>query len=177
MLVTILVAEIILAIFLAGTLVIVLAVTMRHGDPTAMYKLYAVRDKLVEATVFKGIDRENPWLDSLYENTNRVLLHSNSLGGPSGWPLAAAAGHYQADHADTGMKLKPFPASNEECPVAIRELVPDLRMALEHLVRNHLGIGIQMNAQERVQKRMQRKAAKKLLQMMLDDVRCGCAAQ
>ena len=35
MLVTILVAEIMLAVFLAGTLIIALAVTMRHADPSA----------------------------------------------------------------------------------------------------------------------------------------------
>ena len=177
MLVTILVAEIMLAMFLAGTLIIMLAVTMRHGDPSATYKLYAIRDKLIEAAVFKGIDRENPWLDALYENTNRVLLHSNSLGGPSGWPLAAAVGHYQANHPSTGKKLQPFPASSEECPSPIRELAPELRAALEHLVRNHLGIGIQMTAQEREQRRIQRETARNLLRMMLEDVRCGCATQ
>jgi hypothetical protein len=150
MLVTILVAEIMLAIFLGGELIIVLAVTMRHGDPSATYKLHAVRDKLIEAVVFKGIDRENPWLDALYENTNRVLLH---------------------------LKLQPFPNTSEECPVAIRELVPELRAALEYLVHNRMRIGIQMNAQKREHRRIQRETAKKLLQMMLDDARCGCTAQ
>jgi hypothetical protein len=149
MLITILVAEIMLAIFLGGELIIVLAVTRRHGDPSATYKLYAVRDKLIAAVVFKGIDRDNPWLDALYENTNRVLLHS---------------------------KLQPFPTTSEECPAAIRELVPELRAALEHLVHNRRGIGIQMNAQKREQRRIQREAAKKLLQMMLDDPRCRCTA-
>jgi hypothetical protein len=176
MLVTILVAEIMLAIFLGGELIIVLAVTMRHGDPSATYKLYAVRDKLIEAAVFKGVERENPWLDALYENTNRVLLHSNLLGGPRGWSLAAAVGHYRANHPNTGKELQPFPASPEECPDAIRELAPELRAALEYLVCNHRGIGIQMNAQEREQRRIQRETARKLLQMMLGDVRCGCPA-
>jgi hypothetical protein len=146
MLITILVAEIMLAIFLGGELIIVLAVTRRHGDPSATYKLRVVLDKLIAAAVFKGIDRDNPWLDALYENTNRVLLPS---------------------------KLQPFPITSEECPAAIRELVPELRAALEHLVHNHMRLGIQLNAQRREQRRIQRETAKRLLQMMLDDARCG----
>ncbi len=149
MLVTILIAEIMLAIFLGGELIIVLAVTRRHGDPSATHKLRVVLDKLIAAAVFKGIDRDNPWLDALYENTNRVLLPS---------------------------KLQPFPTTSEECPAAIRELVPELRAALEHLVRKHRGIGIQVNARKREQSRIQRETAKHLLRMMLEDARCGCIA-
>ncbi len=149
MLVTILIAEIMLAIFLGGELIIVLAVTRRHGDPSATHKLRVVLDKLIAAAVFKGIDRDNPWLDALYENTNRVLLPS---------------------------KLQPFPTTSEECPAAIRELVPELRAALEHLLHNHRGFGIQMSAQKREQRRIQRETAKRLLQMMLDDARCGSTA-
>lgn len=103
MLVTILIAEIFLAIFLGGELIIVLAVTRRHGDPSATHKLRVVLDKLIAAAVFKGIDRDNPWLNALCENTNCVLLPS---------------------------KLQPFPITSEECPAAIRELVPELRAAL-----------------------------------------------
>jgi hypothetical protein len=176
MLVATLVAEMMLAIFLAGVLIIVLVITRRHGDPSATYKLYAVRDKLIHLVVFNGIDRENPWLDALFENTNRVLLHSNLLlDRPGGWSLVAAGGHHQANHPNTRRKLQPFPTSSDECPVWIRELVPELRAALEQLARNDLVTRLLMNAQEREQRRMQRETARKLLQMMLDDVRFGCA--
>ena len=176
MLVLILLAEVALAIFLFGVLVIVLAVTTRHGDPSATYQLYAIRDKLVESSVFKGVARDNPWLDALYENVNSVLLHSNLLGGPERWSLAVAVGHYQAAHPSTGKKLQPFPGHQQQCPEALRELAPELKSALEHLVKNHVGITLQMNAREREQRRFQREVAKNLLQMMRDDGRCGCAA-
>jgi hypothetical protein len=52
MLVLILLGEIVLTIFLLGVLVIALAVTMRHGDPSATYQLYAIRDKLIDSSVF-----------------------------------------------------------------------------------------------------------------------------
>jgi hypothetical protein len=149
---------------------------MRHGDPSATYQLYAIRDKLIDSSVFKGVARDNPWLDALYENVNSILLHSNLLGGPDRWPLAVAVGHYQAAHPNTAKKLQPFPSDQQQCPDALRALARELRTALEHLVNNHMGITLQMNAQEREQRRIQREKAKNLLQMMRDDGRCGYAA-
>jgi predicted component of type VI protein secretion system len=171
MLLTILLVETALAIYLAGVLVIAITVTMRHGDPSAMYRLYAVRDELIDSVVFKGVDRGDPWLDALYENVNRVLLHSNMLGGPTGWSRAAAAGHIHGNHPIARPKMQPFPPPSEECPEAIRALAPEIRAALQHLLRNHLGIGIQINAREKARRRVQRENAKILLQMMIDDVR------
>ena len=176
MLVLILLAEIALAIFLVGALVIAAAVTMRHGDPSATYQLYAIRDKLIDSSVFKGVARDNPWLDALYENVNKVLLHSNLLGGPERWPLAVAVGHYQAAHPNPGKTLQPFPGPQQQCPEALQVLAPELKSALEHLVKNHMGITLQINAREREQRRIQREVAKNLLQMMRDDSRCGCTA-
>jgi hypothetical protein len=159
MLVLILVAEAGLAIFLLGVLIIAIAVTTRHGDPTATYKLYAVRDTLIEASVLKGVPRDNPWLESLYENVNSILLHSNLLGGPRGWSLAAAVGHHQARHPNSGKKLSPLPDDRESCPEPISSLRSDLQDALEHLTRHHMGIFIQMDARERVERRIQREKA------------------
>jgi hypothetical protein len=173
MLITILMVEALLVIYLAGVLIVAIGVTMRHGDPSAMYRLYAIRDELIDLVVFKGVDRENPWLDALYENVNRVLLHSNLLGGPTGWSRAAGAGHLEADDTVARTTLHPFPTDSEECPEVIRALAPELRAALECLLRNHLGIGIQMNAQERKRRRIQREDAQNLLLMMLKDVRYG----
>lgn len=175
MLVLVLLAEIVLAVFLMGVLLIAVLVTMNHGDPTATYQLYAIRDKLIDASVFGGIPRNNPWLEALYENVNSVLLHSNMLGGPERWSLAVAVGRYQASHPNSGKKLQPFPQDAEECPDEIRALVPELRNGLEHLARNHIGIYLQTNAQERWQRRIQREKAKNLLKMMREDDRCGCA--
>jgi hypothetical protein len=173
MLVIVLVAEVTLTIFLLGVVVIAFAITMRHGDPSATYKLYAIRDSLIDAAVFRGVERDNPWLDSLYENVNSILVHSNLLGGPDRWPFAVAVGHYQASHPNTGKKLRPLPEQSQECPEAIRTLAPDLRQALEHLVSNHMGINLQMDANEREQRRIQREKAKSLLQMMRENDHCG----
>ena len=63
----ILTLEITFAIFLIGVLGIALAITLRHGDPNARYGLYAVRAKLIDACVLRGISRTNPWLDSHYQ--------------------------------------------------------------------------------------------------------------
>lgn len=176
MLVPILLLEILLLIFLVGVLVIAYAVTLRHGDPSATYQLYAVRDRLIEASVFEGVPRDNPWLDALYENVNSVLLHSNMLGGPPRWSLAVAVGRYQAARPGAIKMLMPLPADAEQCPQAIRSIAPNLKTALEHLSRNHMGVMLQMSSHEREQRRIQRQKAKDLLQMMRGDGRCGCPA-
>jgi hypothetical protein len=176
MLVLILLAVTVPAIFLLGVLVITVIITMRHGDPSACYQLYTIRDRLIDASVFEGVPRDNPWLEALYENVNSILLHSNLLGGPKGWPVAVAVGHYQANNPSVGKKLLPLPKNDGGCPEAIRAIRPDLQAALRHLSCHHLGIYLQIDARERAEKRMQREKAKSLLQMINDRDTCGTFA-
>lgn len=176
MLVLILLLEILLLIFLAGVLAIAFGVTLRLGDPSAAYQLYAVRDRLIEASVFGGVLRDDPWLGALYENVNSVLLHSNMLGGPPHWSLAVAVGRYQAARPGAAKKLIPLPGDAAQCPEAIRSIALDLRTALEHLSRNHMGVMLQMSSHEREQRRIQRQRARDLLQMMRGEVWHGCPA-
>src|SRR5215469_16087979 len=156
MLVLVLLLEIPLLIFLIGVLVIAYGVPLRHGDPSATYQLYAVRDELIGASVFEGVSRDNPWLDALYQNVNSVLLHSKLLGGPPRWSLAVALGRYQATHPGSMKKLVPFPSDAGQCPQAIRAIAPKMRAALEHLSKNHTGVMLHMSAHEREQRRIQR---------------------
>lgn len=158
-----------LGVFLFGVFVIASIVATRHGDPSACYRVYAVRDCLIHAVVFQGVPRDDPWLDSVYENVTSVLIHSSLLGGPRGWPRAVAVGHYQAAHPNSGKKLKPFPASFESCPEPVRALGGELRSALEHLVSNHLGLSLQIDAKEREHRRIQREKARNLLAMMKEN--------
>lgn len=171
MLYLILVLEIVFALFLLGVLGIALAVTLRHGDPSATYGLYAVRDKLIDACVFEGIARANPWLDSLHENVNSVLVHSNMLSGPARWSFALAVGQYQASHPNAARRLKPLPRDPGRCPEPVRALIPEIRTALERLSGSHIGVMLQMNARERGERRIQREKARLLLQMMREDTR------
>lgn len=172
MLLAILLVELTMVVYMAGLLIVAIGVTTRHGDPSATYRLYAIRDQLIASVAFKGVDRENPWLVALYENVNRVLLHSNLLGGPTGWSRAAAAGHSQATPTRRAT-LHPFPRGPEECPEQLRALTPEICAALEHLLHNHLGFGIYMSAQEKAQRRIQQENAKTLLRMMTKDIRQG----
>lgn len=177
MLTLVLSVEVALLLFLVGVFFIAKVVTWRHGDSTATYQLYAVRDKLIEACVFKDVSRDDPWLDALYENVNTVLLHSNMLGGPPHWSLAVALGRYQAAHPGARKALIPLPVDQEKCPEAISAIAPALKKALEHLSVNHMGLMLQMSAHEREQRRIQRQKARALLQMMRGAAdRCGCIA-
>ena len=138
MIAVILLTEILLVISMAGLLIVAIGLAMRHGDPSAIYRLYAIRDQLVASVVFKGVDRENPWLVALYENVNRVLRDSP--------------------------ELRPLPADHENYPETLRTLLPELRVALELLGRKQRGIGIFQSAQEKYRRRIQRKNASVLLQ-------------
>jgi len=166
MLIFLLAIEIVLAIFLLGVLVIAVVITTRHGDPTATYKLYAVRDGLIGASVFDGVPRDNAWLNALYENVNSILTDSNLLGGPRGWPLAVVAGEYQASNPNIGRGLLPLPADAEQCPAPVRVLGTELREALEFLSRNHIGLYLHKSSREREARRIQRQKAKDLLRMI-----------
>jgi len=131
---------------------------------------------LIDACVFEGVSRTNPWLDTLYENVNSILLHSNMLSGPGRWSFALAVGHYQASHPNAARKLKALPDDLERCPGPVRTLIPEIRSALEHLSVSHVGVILQMNAREREERRVQREKAKQLLQMMREGDRARCPA-
>jgi hypothetical protein len=154
MLILILAAELVLAFFLLGALLTALGVTMRYRIPSASYELCAVRDKLIGTCVFDDVPSENPWLETLYANVSSVLLRSTQ-------------------------NLIPLP-NDEACPPAIYALQADLRNALEHLSRRHLGLYLQMNAHERQQTRLQREKARHLLEMIYrwaSRARVNCSAR
>ena len=151
--------------FLFGLLIIAAIVTTKHRDPSASYKLYAVRDKLIGTVVFNEVSRDDPWLDALYENVNSVLVHSRLLSGPDKWPIAVEVGKYQAKFPKSGKSLRSLPESTD-CPEPVAELSDDLRDALNHLLQNHMGILLQLDARKREERRIQKEKAKKLLNMM-----------
>lgn len=154
-----------LSVFLFGTLVVALVVTTRHGDPTASYKLFAVRDALVGAVVFGGVRRNNPWLEALYDNVNSILLHSNLVSGPERWPIAVLLGRYEARRPGPSRNLVRL-QDELECPNELRPVRHELQAALRHLLGNHMGIFLQISARQREERRIQREKAKRLLSMI-----------
>jgi hypothetical protein len=158
-------AVFLLALFLLGVLIVGVMVTMRYGDPSASYKLYGVRDRLIGSVVFEGVPRDDPWFDVLYSNVNSVLVHSNLLGGPEHWPLAVAVGEYQANHPKSGKSLKPVP-TGADCPAPLKEIGDSLRDSLKHLSANHMGIYLQLSARQREERRIQKEKAKNFLDMI-----------
>jgi uncharacterized membrane protein len=140
MLILLLAGAVVLAFFLFGTLVTAVGVTMRHRDSSATYKLDAVRDRLISTCVFDGIPRDNQWLETLYSNVSSVLLQD-------------------------ARKLCPLP-EGEKCPPELCALQPELRDALEHLLRHHKGSFLRMSSPARQQRRRQLEQARNLLEMI-----------
>jgi hypothetical protein len=139
MLILLLAGASVLATFLFGGLVTAAGVTMKHRDSSATYKLDAVRDRLIRICVFDGVPRDNQWLEMLYSNVSTILIKD-------------------------ARKLTPLPES-EKCPPEICALQPDLREALEDILRHHTRLFLG-NPCERRQKRLQREQAKSLFEMI-----------
>lgn len=139
MLILLLTGASVLAIFLFGGLITAVAVRMKHRESSATYKLDAVRDRLVSLCVFDGVPKDNRWLEILYSNVSSILLKD-------------------------ARKLAPLPES-EKCPPEICVLQPDLRDALEEVLRHQTRLSLG-NPHERRQKQLQREQAKSLLAML-----------
>lgn len=150
-----------LNLLLLGSLITAWTVISRYKDQSAAYPLFSVRDKLVRAVVFDGLDRNDPWFDALYKGVNIVLSNSNFVSGPEGWDRAHAIGTMLAQHPDRGVQL-PSPPDHGEPPDCLKPLIQETRDALSHLMNNHVGMWFQINAERRVRLRQQRAEAKQL---------------
>ena len=151
-------------IFLGGVLLIAIRLEFRYGDPSASYRLFAVRDKLIGAVAFDGVSRNDAWFQSLYENVNSILVQSNLVAGPERWSLASFLGRYLVEHPEAEKKLNQVPRYDP--PEQLKPVIAELNSALNHLLGNHFGIILQMSAQQRAKRRIQKEKARELRDMM-----------
>lgn len=162
---TLIVVLSVVLIFLIGAWLIAFIITERHGDTSASYPLFAVRDKIIDAVVFGGVARDNPYIEAMYENVNSILFHSNLVAGPERWDLAAEVGRHLEKHPEDVKDLRPWPKGGDPS----QPLVPvmhELCQALDYLLTNHTGIVVQMHEASRLQRRLQKEKAKKLRDMV-----------
>jgi len=149
-----------LAVFLAGTLVIAIALRVKYGDHSACYELFAVRDKLIDASVFKGVSRNDPWLETLYTWINKLLTGSNWLAGPGeGWERAAKVGVHFANKPP---KTERFALPSSAPPEQLKPIINDFQHALAIHQRHHLGWVIFRSSHGREKLRLQKKMARDL---------------
>nr|PZN19268.1 MAG: hypothetical protein DIU80_21795 [Chloroflexota bacterium] len=148
--------------FLFGTLVLALYCQIRFGDESAAYPLFAVRDKLIGMVVFDGVDRADPWLDYLYESANAILTGCHVMGGPAGWPRAAAFGERYG--GKSSRKTEGSLPSRPDSPLEPRfaAAVEDLEAAVSHLLKHHIGWRTFMSSAERERRRIQRQRAREV---------------
>jgi hypothetical protein len=161
--------------FMAGLLVQALVFRVTHADSMATYKLFAVRDKLIRLVVLGQVQRDEPHLDRLYRDLNTLLHSSRGISGPDGWPRATARGRDLAHAA--GVSQKPMRMRIEDFPESLRPLTMELRTALQHLLRNHHGVYLQIDAGRREAEKVRRARAKALLDCMPASSDHGTACQ
>jgi len=154
---------VVIGALLAGVLLIAHLLSVKYGDDSASYRLFAIRDRLVATVVFDGVDRDDPWFDALYENVNSILIHSNLLSGPSNWPVAEWVGRHLAKHPHEAKKLRHVPTF--EPPADLQPVIVDINNALDELRCNHIGIITQFSAHRRELARIQRDKAKEFQSM------------
>jgi hypothetical protein len=159
------------AIFMAGLLIEALLFRAIHADPPSMYRLFAVRDKLIRAVIEGKIERHEPHFAALYRNVNILIAGCRRLSGPDGWSLAEIDGKHLAHNPAEYVELAELP--HESIPTSLEPIIEQLRGALEHIVDHHFGLNLLINANRRESARIQKARAKALLKMMPDNLACA----
>ena len=152
------------AALMGGLLVEVGIFRAIHDDPPSIYKLFALRDKLIRLVVDKEIARREPHFDAIYKNVNILLGGCRRLSGPKGWMIAEEDGKHLAHHPDDYVKLFKLPTSAP--PTQLEPAFLELRDALEHIIGHHFGLYLLMDERRREQTKIQKAHAAELLKML-----------
>jgi hypothetical protein len=133
-------------------------------DVPCTYKLFAARDALIRLVVEGRLRRDDPFFVSLYGNVNVLLCSSRLLSGRPGWPLAEYTGKVFAHQPGSSRPLIKLPPG--KLPSALEPVANDLQQALQHLVENHFGIWLQIDANQREARKIQKEQARQFLQLL-----------
>jgi hypothetical protein len=150
----------VLAVFLFGVLIISTAMWIRHDDTCAAYPLYAVRDGVIDAVVFKGLSRQDPWVESVYDSVTQLLRNSQMVAGPGdGWNRADRIGSLLAQNPSWGAPVIPEFPKDRPPPESLLPVLNQLQVALKHLLKCHYGLRLQFKAIRRHRDRIERAKA------------------
>lgn len=152
------------AVLMFGLFVEVGIVRALHDDPPSIYRLFALRDKLIRLVVDEEIPRREPHFDAIYKNVNIILAGCRRLSGPGGWMVAEEDGKHLAHHPHDHIELLELPTGAP--PAQLQPIFPELRDALEHIVDRHFGLYLLMDERRREQSRIQKAQAEELLKML-----------
>jgi len=157
-----------LTVIFAGLLAMALAIDVIHGDDSATYKLFAIRDRVMGSVVFEGVERHNPWVDWMYGGLTMLLACSHVFCGPRRWSLASMIG---AKLGTMGDQRGAFPPPNTPVPEKLLPVLKDFQAALEHLMRHHIGWKVLLSSRLKAQRKEQRKRAEEMLGAMAKNAR------
>ena len=152
------------AVLMAGLLIEAIIFRAIHADPPSIYKLFAVRDKLIRVVVEGRIERHEPHFDAIYRNVNIILAGCRRLSGPHGWIAAGKDGRHLAHYPSDHIALAELPRAS--IPASLAPIMIELRDALEHIVDHHFGLRVLMDENRRESARIQKARAAALLKMI-----------
>jgi len=162
----------VLAIFLLAVLGAAWMISVRFADSSASYPLFAVRDRIIDAVVFKGVGRDDPWVDYLYDSVNVILAFTNLLKGPeAGWARGRQLGRVIARLEEAGQAAV-LPPPGHDPPPVLEPIVQEFSQALKHLEVRHTGVRIMRSTAAREWSRVQRRKAREMRRALRDAHSC-----
>jgi hypothetical protein len=125
----------------------------------AVYKLRALQDKLVRMVIEGQIDRCEPHFEALYKNVEVFLR-----GCRAEWDATEVDGRRLTSNLSQPTAFSEVPG--DALPEVLMPVVTELRIALDQLSRNHLGLWVSTKMCPRELSRRQRDQARQFRRMM-----------
>lgn len=160
----------VIAVFFFAVLIMALVLSMKYGDSSAAYPLFAVRDNAIDRVVFQDVDRTDPWFEFIYSSTNAILRYCNLVNGPGhGWAIGSLIGKKFASNEIQSSEKISVP-SDVPVPEALLPLLQEFSQALDHVIDKHQGHRISMTSERREINR-RRKAEVREIKRSLDSIK------
>ena len=139
----------VIAVFFFAVLILAMVLSVKYGDSSAAYPLFAVRDNAIDRVVFADVDRTDPWFEFVYSSTNAILRYCNLVNGPGhGWAIGSLIGKKFANDEIKASEKICVP-SDVPVPEALIPLLREFSQALDYMTDRHHGHRVSITSEKR----------------------------